>query len=94
MRSQVKGQEARKHVLQAGFAKGIKDSQQRQCKPCRGGIRSKTETFSFSQGTHQPAKNNWRYSHIWLLEGANHQEPHEELLSWEGSPGPQLQQPC
>lgn len=55
---------------------------------------AKQRLFSFSQGTHQPAKNNWRYSHIWLLEGANHQEPHEELLSWEGSPGLQLQQPC
>lgn len=93
MRSQAKGQEARAHVRQAGFAKGIKDSQWSPGRLVRGGIRSKTEPYSFSQGTHRTAKNNWRYFHSWLLRGAKHQEPHKPLLSWEGSLGSAPQKP-
>lgn len=85
MRSQAKGWEARVHVLQAAFAKGIKGGQRSLGSLGKRGIRSKTETYSLSQGTHPTAKNNWRCFHIWLLGGTNHQEPHKELLSQEGS---------
>lgn len=94
VRSQAKGQQARVRVQQAGFAKGIKDRQWSPGRQVRGGIRSKTETYSFSQETQRAAKNNWMYFHIWLLGGANHQEPHKPLLSWEGSLGSAPLEPC
>lgn len=58
--SQGKGQETWVQV-QAAFAGGIKYRQQNLARLVRGGIRSKTETYSCSQGTHWTAKNNWRY---------------------------------